>query len=95
MTASTWPCAGTMTSVSCRRPATVSPASSARSAASGRSPPARPSSRSASPSPCYKFGTTGGIIGMESTGLITGHGDISNEATWWLSYSLATAHLRD
>ena len=43
----------------------------------------------------YTFGTTGGIIGMESTGLITGHGDISNEATWWLSYSLATAHLRD
>ena len=32
---------------------------------------------------------------MESTGLITGHGDISNEATWWLWYSLATAHLRD
>jgi hypothetical protein len=43
----------------------------------------------------YAFGAAGGIIGMESTGFITGHGDISNEATWWLSYSLATAHLRD
>jgi hypothetical protein len=43
----------------------------------------------------YAFPATGGVIGMESTGVITGHGDISNEATWWLSYSLATAHLRD
>jgi hypothetical protein len=43
----------------------------------------------------YDFKPTGGVIGMESTGFITGHGDISNEATWWLSYSLATAHLRD
>jgi hypothetical protein len=47
------------------------------------------------PVAAYTFGTTGGVIGMESTGFITGHGDISNEATWWLSYSLATAHLRD
>lgn len=43
----------------------------------------------------YDLKRHGGIIGVNGTGTITGHGDISNEATWWLAYSLSTAHLRD
>jgi predicted alpha/beta hydrolase family esterase len=32
------------------------------------------------------------IIGVNGTKAISGHGDISNEFTWWLEYNLATAH---
>jgi hypothetical protein len=31
------------------------------------------------------------IYGVNGTGMITSHGDISNEATWWALYSLVTA----
>jgi hypothetical protein len=34
------------------------------------------------------------IIGVEGTGVIKGHGDISQPATWWMAYSLATTHMR-
>lgn len=43
----------------------------------------------------YDLKQHGGIIGVDGTGVIMGHGDISNHATWWLLYSLSTAHLRD
>lgn len=48
-----------------------------------------------SPVAGYDLKQQGGIIGVNGTGVIMGHGDISNPATWWLSYSLSTAHLRD
>jgi hypothetical protein len=46
------------------------------------------------PIAAYDLQGTGRIVGVNGTGIITGHGEISNEATWWLAYSLATAHLR-
>ncbi|QSX76932.1 hypothetical protein [Agrilutibacter solisilvae] len=38
----------------------------------------------------YDFGAGGRLVGVEGTGTITGHGDISKPATWWLAYSIAT-----
>ena len=43
----------------------------------------------------YDLRQHGGIFGIDGSGVIMGHGDISNDATWWLEYSLATAHMRD
>ena len=35
----------------------------------------------------YTFGAGGRVLGVQSTGVITGHGEISNTHTWWLAYS--------
>ncbi len=43
------------------------------------------------PGSAYAFGTGGRVLGIDSTGLITGHGDISNVHTWWLAYSNVSA----
>jgi hypothetical protein len=39
----------------------------------------------------YDLKGTVPIYGVDGTGVITSHGDISNEATWWALYSLLTA----
>jgi hypothetical protein len=31
------------------------------------------------------------IYGVDGTGVITGHGDVSNQATWWALYCLVSA----
>lgn len=38
----------------------------------------------------YQLGTGGRVIGLRGTRTIKGHGDISNESTWWALYSLAS-----
>lgn len=42
----------------------------------------------------YDLKTSKRIIGINGTEAISGHGDISNEHTWWLEYNLSTAHNR-
>jgi hypothetical protein len=42
----------------------------------------------------YDLSGNGRIIGVDGTGVIKGHGDISQPATWWMAYWLATAHMR-
>ena len=42
----------------------------------------------------YDLAGSARIIGIDGTGVIKGHGDISQPATWWLAYSLATAHMQ-
>jgi hypothetical protein len=42
----------------------------------------------------YELSGSGRVIGVDGTGTIKGHGDISQPATWWMAYSLATAHMR-
>jgi hypothetical protein len=38
----------------------------------------------------YEFGLGGRIIGIEATRTIPGHGDVSNQSTWWLAYTVAS-----
>jgi hypothetical protein len=47
-------------------------------------------------SPGSEYDLSGGarIIGIDGSGTIKSHGDISKPATWWMAYSLATAHMR-
>jgi hypothetical protein len=42
----------------------------------------------------YDLSGSGRVIGIDGSRTISGHGDVSNESTWWLAYSLATAHTR-
>jgi hypothetical protein len=42
----------------------------------------------------YDLSGNARIIGVDGTGVIKGHGDISQPATWWMAYSLATTHMR-
>jgi hypothetical protein len=42
----------------------------------------------------YDLSGSARIIGIDGTGTIKGHGDISQPVTWWMAYSLATAHMR-
>jgi hypothetical protein len=48
----------------------------------------------ASPVIDYDLSGTGRIVGVDSTNVIKGHGDISQPATWWAAYQLASAHMR-
>lgn len=52
----------------------------------GPYPPTQPATYLHKPGVPYEFGDGGRVLGMESSELIHGHGDISNEATWWLAY---------
>ncbi len=42
------------------------------------------------PGQAYQLGAGGRVIGLRGTRTINGHGDISNESTWWALYSLAS-----
>ena len=42
----------------------------------------------------YDLSGSARIIGVDGTGIIKGHGDISQPATWWLAYALATTQMR-
>jgi len=46
------------------------------------------------PGDVYDLAGGARILGVNGTGTITGHGEISNAATWWMAYQGATAHLR-
>jgi len=39
----------------------------------------------------YTFGPGARVVGIHGTRTISGHGDISNASTWWLSYTAALA----
>lgn len=43
------------------------------------------------PGVAYQFGAGGRVLGIQATRKISGHGDISNPATWWLAYNAAIA----
>ena len=43
----------------------------------------------------YTFALYEHIVGVDGSRAISGHGDISNEDTWWAEYSLITAHLQE
>lgn len=43
------------------------------------------------PGEAYTLGVGNAIVGIRGTRHISGHGDISNAATWWLAYSLASS----
>jgi hypothetical protein len=49
----------------------------------------------ADPTGDYDLKGEGRVIGLEGSRVIGGHSEISSPATWWMAYSLATAHLRD
>lgn len=42
------------------------------------------------PGEAYALGAGNAIVGIRGTRRISGHGDISTPATWWLAYSLAS-----
>jgi hypothetical protein len=48
----------------------------------------------ATPGTDYDLSGTGRVIGIDGTGMIRGHGDISQPATWWAEYQLVSAHMR-
>jgi hypothetical protein len=43
----------------------------------------------------YDLSGSARMVGVDGTGTIQGHSDVSQPATWWIAYSLATAHMRD
>jgi hypothetical protein len=48
----------------------------------------------AAPGGAYDLAGKERIIGVDGTHTIKGHGDVSQPGTWWIAYSLATAHMR-
>lgn len=41
----------------------------------------------------YDLAAGGKVLAVNGSARISGHGDISNPATWWMSYQLSVAHL--
>ncbi len=60
----------------------------------GPQPPQCPPVFINDPGQPYDLQVPARIIGVNGSRTIRGHGDVSNESTWWASYWLATAHSR-